>query len=226
MNNYIDHTLLRSSATVEEIAKLCQEAKEYEFFSVCLNPAYIEVAKQYLQDSNVKVCTVIGFPLGANTIETKVFETRNAIILGADEVDMVINIGQAKANNFTYIYEEIKEVVNAADHKTVKVILETSELTNEQIVNCTKMAVQAKATFVKTSTGFSSAGATIEHIRLMKSVCDENTFVKASGGIRDLQAAEQMIAAGASRLGVSSGVKIMKQLRNEEINDENTNSAY
>ncbi|WP_443135172.1 deoxyribose-phosphate aldolase [Halobacteriovorax sp. GB3] len=218
INKTIDHTLLKQNATSEQVKRLCQEAMEYEFASVCINPTHIKLAKEILKDSPVKVCTVIGFPLGANATETKVFETKKAISDGADEVDMVINIGALKEGNFQLVEDDIRAVVLAAkeqDSKSeiiVKVIIETALLEKEEIATATKITDKAKAHFVKTSTGFAGGGATIEDVKLMKSTIESNMLIKASGGIRDLEQAKAMIEAGASRLGASSGVQIMQGL--------------
>ncbi len=225
MNKYIDHTLLKNNATKEDILKLCNEAIEYDFMSVCVNPTNIEYAFSLLKNSDVRVCTVIGFPLGASTVETKVFETSDAVIKGATEIDMVINIAKAKEADFEYITEEIKAVVEAANGVLVKVIIETSELTSEEIRKCSECVVKAGANFVKTSTGFSSAGAKLEDVKLMKETVGNNAEVKASGGIRDLATAQKMIDAGATRLGVSAGVNIMKELKGDEVNND-TNATY
>lgn len=225
MNKYIDHTLLKNSATKEDIKKLCLEAIEYDFMSVCVNPANIELAYSLLKDSSVKVCTVVGFPLGASTIETKKFETMDAISKGATEIDMVINIGKAKENDFAYITNEIKAVVDAAESTLVKVIIETSELTKLEIKKCSECVVEAGADYVKTSTGFSSGGATVEDVTIMKETVGDNAKVKASGGIRDLETAQKMIDAGASRLGVSAGIAIIQELRGENVEND-TNATY
>lgn len=210
LNKFIDHTLLKPEATVKDIIKLCEEAKKYDFKSVCVNPTHIEHAKELLKGTDVLVCTVIGFPLGANTIETKAFETKDAISKGADEIDMVINIGRAKINDFQYIEEEIRAVVNASNGKTVKVIIETCLLTDEEKVSCCEAAKNAKANYVKTSTGFSTGGATIEDVKLMRETVGELLGVKASGGVRSKQDMLKMIENGATRIGASSGVKIME----------------
>lgn len=212
MNKYIDHTILKATATESDIVKLCNEAKTYNFKSVCVNPANVAYAKRLLSGSDVLVCTVIGFPLGANTINIKMLETVDAINNGADEIDMVINVAKAKDDDFAYIENEIKAVVSAAGGRCVKVILETCYLTNEEIVKACNAAKIAKATFVKTSTGFGTAGATAEHVALMKQTVGDELQVKASGGIRTLDDVERMIAAGATRIGASAGVQIMKEL--------------
>lgn len=216
INKLIDHTLLKATATEEDIKKLCAEAIEYDFMSVCVNPVYVSLAKELLRDSDCLVCTVIGFPLGANTIEIKQAETMDAINNGADEIDMVINVGQAKAHNFDYIQEEISAVVQAAQNRTVKVIIETCYLTDEEKISACHAAAAAGAHFVKTSTGFGTGGATIEDVRLMREVIPSEMSVKASGGIRSLEDLEKMVAAGANRIGASSGVAIMNNQKSKE----------
>lgn len=210
VNKYIDHTLLKAVATSTDIQKICEEAKEYDFKSVCVNPANVKLAKSLLEDSDVLVCTVIGFPLGANTKEIKALETMDAIRNGADEIDMVINIGKAKEHDYDYIEDEIRMVVGSAAGKTVKVIIETCYLTDEEKVACCIAAKNAKATFVKTSTGFGTAGATVSDVSLMRQTVGEEMGVKASGGVRSLEDLEAMVNAGASRIGASSGVAIMQ----------------
>lgn len=212
---YIDHTILNATATYDDILKLCNEANKYHFMSVCINPCNVSLAHKLLEGSDVLVCTVIGFPLGANTSDVKAYETTRAIADGADEVDMVINIGMAKAHNWDYVYEDIKAVVDAAKGVLVKVIIETCYLTDDEIVEACKAALKAKADYVKTSTGFGTTGATVEAVKLMKDTVKDNCLVKASGGIRDLQTFNKMIEAGASRIGCSAGVKIMEELKNE-----------
>lgn len=206
----IDHTNLKATATREDILKLCNEAYKYGFKSVCVNPANVSLAKELLRGSDVLVCTVIGFPLGANTKEVKAFETIKAIADGADEVDMVINIGAAKEHNFELVYQDILAVVDAADGVLVKVILETCYLTDEEIVECSKMALKAGADFVKTSTGFGTGGATVAAVKLMRETVGDAMGVKASGGIHNKEDYENMVEAGASRIGTSSGVKIIE----------------
>lgn len=215
INKLIDHTVLKAFATEEDIKKLCAEAKEYDFASVCVNPTNVKLASELLKDSNVLVCTVIGFPLGANTIEVKQFETTNAVKNGATEIDMVINVGKAKEQNFKYIEEEIKAVVAAANGNLVKVILETCYLTPEEIKNCCIAATNAKANFVKTSTGFGTGGAKVEDVALMKANISSDMQVKASGGVRTLEDLEKMVAAGATRIGASSGAQIIKEYNNK-----------
>jgi len=215
INKFIDHTLLKAFATEEEILKLCEEAKTYDFKSVCVNPVNVALAKKALEGSDVLVCTVIGFPLGANLPETKALEAMAAIQKGADEVDMVINIGKAKEHNYEYIKNEIALVVAASSSKCVKVIIETCYLTDEEKVECCKAAKSAGATFVKTSTGFGTGGATADDIALMRQTVGNDLGVKASGGIKTLHDVEEMVAHGATRIGTSSGVAIMQNLENE-----------
>lgn len=209
---YIDHTILKPDATKEDIRILCEEAKTYGFASVCVNPYWVSYAKQLLQDTDVAICTVVGFPLGATPACVKAYETSQAIEDGADEIDMVINIGALKSQDTQTVLEDIKAVVKASKQKLVKVIIETCLLTDEQKRLACQLALEAQADFVKTSTGFSSHGATLEDVTLMKSVVKDQAKVKASGGIRDYATAMSMIEAGASRLGTSSGVKITKNL--------------
>lgn len=215
----IDHTLLKADANKEQIVKLCEEAKEYGFFSVCVNPTWVARASELLKGSNVKVCTVIGFPLGANTSETKAFEAKDAIDKGATEVDMVINIGALKDQNDELVENDIRAVVDISQGKAlVKVIIETSLLTEDEKVRACKLAVRAGADYVKTSTGFSTGGATIEDIKLMRKTVGPDIGVKASGGVRDRQGALALVEAGATRIGASSGIAIVK--------GEQSNSSY
>lgn len=205
----IDHTVLKAATTQFDIEKLCEEAKEYNFASVCVNPAYVKSAAELLKDSNVKVCTVIGFPLGANTSEVKAYETSDAINNGADEVDMVINVGALKSNQYKTVLNDIQAVVNAANGKALtKVIIETALLTDEEKIKACELAKEAGADFVKTSTGFSTAGATVEDIALMRKTVGSQMGVKASGGIYSMEDANNMVAAGATRIGTSAGVAI------------------
>ncbi|OAB41766.1 2-deoxyribose-5-phosphate aldolase [Paenibacillus glacialis] len=211
LSGMIDHTLLRADATKNEITKLTEEAKKYEFASVCVNPTWVAYAAEQLANSKVNVCTVIGFPLGANTSATKAFEASNAIECGADEVDVVINIAALKDGDYDYVVQDIKGVVDAATDKAlVKVIIEACLLTDEEKKLACELSVKAGAEFVKTSTGFSTGGATVEDVALMRKTVGENIGVKASGGVRNLEDMEKLIAAGASRIGASSGVKIME----------------
>ncbi len=216
INKLIDHTLLKAFATAEDIKKLCEEAKEYDFASVCVNPCNVKLAHELLKGTDVRVCTVIGFPLGANTMEVKAYETEDAVKNGANEIDMVINVGKAKEHDFNYLVEEIRSVVDSADGNLVKVILETCYLTDEEIVEACHAASIAGAQFVKTSTGFGTGGATVEHVSLMRKSISSTMSVKASGGIRTLEDLEKMVAAGATRIGASSGKKII-----EEYNERN-----
>lgn len=207
----IDHTALKPDTTKEQIETICSEAKEYQFASVCVNPTWVETAATLLKDAGVDVCTVIGFPLGANTPETKAFETTDAIKKGATEVDMVINVAALKAENDELVERDIRAVVEAAKGKALtKVIIETCLLTDEEKERACRLSVQAGADFVKTSTGFSTGGATVEDIALMRKTVGPNVGVKASGGVRSLADAEAMITAGATRIGASSGVSIVK----------------
>ncbi|MEQ2526240.1 deoxyribose-phosphate aldolase [Bacillaceae bacterium CLA-AA-H227] len=213
---YIDHTLLKADAKKEQIETLCQEAKEYNFASVCVNPTWVGLASEMLSGTGVDVCTVIGFPLGANTPETKAFETKDAIENGATEVDMVINIGALKGGNTDLVEKDIRAVVEAAKGKALtKVIIETSLLTDEEKVTACELSVKAGADFVKTSTGFSTGGATVEDIRLMRKVVGPEIGVKASGGVRNAEDANNMIEAGATRIGASSGIAIVKGLTSD-----------
>lgn len=215
ISSMIDHTILKAEASKEEIKKLCQEAIEYKFAAVCINPFYVKTCSDLLKGTEVKVATVIGFPLGANTTEVKVLETENAIKNGANEIDMVINVGAIKNQDYETVKKDIEEVVKAAhSHKDVivKVIIETALLDREEKIKACELSMEAKADFVKTSTGFSTAGATTEDIALMKSVVGDNIEIKASGGVRDLETAKAMIENGATRLGTSSGIKIAREL--------------
>lgn len=209
--NMIDHTLLKPEATREQITRLLTEAKQYGFASVCVNPLWVAWAAQELAGTAVKVCTVIGFPLGAATTAAKVFETQDAIQNGAAEVDMVLAIGQLKAGEDAAVEADIRGVVEAARGKAlVKVIIESCLLTDEEIVRACSLAVKAGADFVKTSTGFSTGGATAEHVALMRKTVGDTVGVKASGGIRGKEDFDRMVAAGASRIGASSGVSIIQ----------------
>ena len=214
--NMIDHTLLKADATKEQIHTLCQEAKEYSFASVCVNPTWVKYCAEQLKGTDVLVCTVIGFPLGSNTSETKAFETKNAIENGAEEVDMVINISALKSGDYELVEKDIKAVTDAAEGNALtKVIIETCLLTNDEKVRACQIAVKAGADFVKTSTGFSTGGATVEDIALMRSTVGPNIGVKASGGVRSALDVKSMIEAGATRIGASSGVKIVQGLTSE-----------
>lgn len=209
----IDHTLLKADAVKEEIIQLAEEALEYNFASVCINPTWVKTAWQILKDSKVKVCTVIGFPLGAATSEVKAYESKRAILDGAEEIDMVINIGALKDQEDILVLEDIKAVVEKVrDKALVKVIIETALLTEEEKIRACKLVVQAGADFVKTSTGFSVSGAKVEDIKLMREIVGEKIGIKASGGIRTYEDTLKMINAGASRIGASKGIDIVKEI--------------
>ena len=209
LNKYIDHTILKPETTQEQVEKILSEAKEYDFASVCVNPTWVSLAAESLKDSDVKVCTVIGFPLGANTSAVKAFETKDAIANGADEIDMVINVGALKAGNDALVLDDIKAVVDASGDKLVKVIIEACLLTDEEKVRACQLSKEAGADYVKTSTGFSTGGATVADVTLMRKTVGPDMGVKASGGARSYEDAIAFIEAGASRIGASSGVAIM-----------------
>ena len=218
INQYIDHSLLKPESRQDQIDKLIREAKTYNFASVCINPTWVSYAAKALEGTDIKVCTVIGFPLGATTSAVKAFETKDAISHGADEVDMVINIGQAKSGHFAFVEEDIRAVVEASGDKLVKVIIETCLLTDKEKIKACQAAVAAGADFVKTSTGFSIAGAKLEDVRLMRQTVGPDVGVKAAGGTRSLEDAQAFIEAGATRIGTSAGVTIME--------GKQTNSGY
>lgn len=209
LNKYIDHTILKPETTQEQVEKILSEAKEYDFASVCVNPTWVSLAAESLKDSDVKVCTVIGFPLGANTSAVKAFETEDAIANGADEIDMVINIGALKAGNDALVLDDIKAVVDASGDKLVKVIIEACLLTDDEKVRACQLSKEAGADYVKTSTGFSTGGATVADVALMRKTVGPDMGVKASGGARSYEDAIAFFEAGASRIGASSGVAIM-----------------
>ena len=212
MEKYIEHTLLKQDATEQDFINLFEEAKKYNFLGVCINPCYVKFAKEYLKNSDVKIVTVVGFPLGANKTDVKVYETKCAIEDGADEIDMVINVTRLKDKKYDFIVNEIKKIKEAAGSHILKVILETDLLTKEEIKKACELCIEAKADIVKTSTGFvkNGVGAKEEDVKLMyDTVSPYGLKVKASGGIRDRETAEKLIKAGASRLGTSSGVKII-----------------
>ncbi len=210
---FIDHTLLKATASPKEISHLCSEAQEFGFFSVCLPSCYVAMARDALKGSSVKICTVAGFPLGNSSTEAKVTETKTAIAQGAQEVDMVLNIGQLKAGLTQSVKTDIEKVVQAAGDAKVKVILETCYLDNNEVMKACELSAHAGAAFVKTSTGFGTAGAKTEHVQLMRQVVGDKMGVKASGGIRDIETLMQMLEAGANRIGCSSGVEIIKGLK-------------
>lgn len=210
LNRMIDHTILKPEATEAAVQKIIDEAKEYNFFSVCINPCWVAFASEQLADTDVAVCTVIGFPLGANTPEVKAYEAADAIKNGANEVDMVINIGALKSQQYDYVRQDIQGVVDAAKGKAlVKVIIETALLTDEEKVKACELAKEAGADFVKTSTGFSTGGANVADIRLMRETVGPDMGVKASGGVHNAEEALAMIEAGATRIGASTGVAIV-----------------
>ena len=210
LNSIIDHTLLRADATKEDILELCSEAKTYGFASVCTNSCYTSLVHEQLKDSTVKTCAVVGFPLGAMSSEAKAFETKQAVIDGADEIDMVIQIGAMREGDYEYVLNDIKAVVKASGNALVKVIIEACLLNDTQKVKACELAKQAGADFVKTSTGFSSGGATKEDISLMRKTVGESMGVKASGGVRTKKDAIDMVEAGASRIGASASIEICK----------------
>ena len=216
---FIDHTALTAEKTEKDILELCDEAKTHHFCSVCINSGYIPLAKEALEGTDVKVCTVIGFPLGANLTSVKAFETKAAIEAGAEEIDMVINVGLIKSEKWDLVKEDIAEVLKACNGKTLKVILETCLLTKEEIRKACEICKELKVGFVKTSTGFNKGGATVEDVALMKEVVGPEIEVKASGGVRDTETALAMLEAGATRIGASAGIAII----NGEVA---TNSGY
>ncbi|KGJ25183.1 deoxyribose-phosphate aldolase [Staphylococcus haemolyticus] len=212
---FIDHTLLKPESTRQQIDQIIDEAKEYNFKSICVNPTHVKYAAERLNDSDVLVCTVIGFPLGATTTATKIFETEDAIKNGASEIDMVINIGALKDGRFEDVQKDIEGVVGAANGKTVKVIIETVLLSDEEKVKASELAKAAGADFVKTSTGFAGGGATPKDVKLMKDTVGDELEVKASGGVRSLEDFNKMIDAGATRIGASAGVQIIQGLESD-----------
>ncbi|HLV15531.1 MAG TPA: deoxyribose-phosphate aldolase [Xanthomarina sp.] len=209
--NYIDHTLLKSSATKTDIKTLCDEAIQYRFYSVCVNSFYVTLAKHLLIRSNVKVCSVIGFPLGAMSTEAKVFEAIKAVEDGADEIDMVINIGMLRSKNYVAVYKDICDVKLAIGNIPLKVILEISELSKNEIIKACQICLDAKADFIKTSTGFSKSGATLTAVKMIRKTVRNQAKIKASGGIRDYETALKYIDAGADRIGTSSGINIVTE---------------
>ena len=210
-NKMIDHTVLKADTPLETVKKICDEAMEYGFASVCINPCHVAYCSDYLKDSDVNVCTVIGFPLGANTSAVKAFETKDAIANGADEIDMVMNIGALKDKNYDLVRDDVKAVVEAANGTLVKVILETCLLTEDEIKKACELCVEAKADYVKTSTGFSTRGATIEDVRIMKEAVHGKAKVKAAGGVRTPEDMVKIVAAGADRIGTSAGCSLVKK---------------
>ena len=210
LNKYIDHTLLKQNATVEQIDRLLSEAKDYDFASVCVNPCWVAHAKSGLENTDGKVCTVVGFPLGATTSAVKAYETKEAIQNGADEIDMVINVGALKSGNADLVESDIRAVVEASGDKLVKVIIEACLLTDEEKILACQLAQKAGADFVKTSTGFSTGGATLPDVKLMRQTVGPDMGVKAAGGARSYADAVAFVEAGATRIGTSSGVAILK----------------
>lgn len=210
-NKMIDHTVLKADTPLETVKRICDEAMEYGFASVCINPCHVAYCADYLKDSDVNVCTVIGFPLGANTSAVKAFETKDAIANGADEIDMVMNIGALKDKNYDLVRDDVKSVVEAANGTLVKVILETCLLTEDEIKKACELCVEAKADYVKTSTGFSTRGATIEDVRIMKEAVHGKAKVKAAGGVRTPEDMVKIVAAGADRIGTSAGCSLVKK---------------
>ena len=210
LNKYIDHTILKATASQKDIEKLCAEATEHKFYSVCVNGCHVKDAKKYLEGTDVKVAAVVGFPLGAMTTAAKVFEAKEAIENGASEIDMVINVAKLQDGEYGYIEEEIRQIKEAIGKNILKVIIETCYLSDEEKVKACELSLKAKADFVKTSTGFGTGGATFEDVKLMKSVVGNNAKVKASGGVKDKETAEKYVELGAERLGTSSGIEIIK----------------
>ncbi|MBZ9786625.1 deoxyribose-phosphate aldolase [Psychroflexus sp. CAK57W] len=210
MNTYIDHTLLNADATLKQIHNLCEEAIAYKFASVCINSSYVKSAAEILKDSEVKVCTVVGFPLGASSTKAKTEEAKQAIADGASEIDMVLHQGKLKSKDFAYVKEDIQAVKNAIGNHTLKVILEICNLTDEEVAKACQISEQAGADFVKTSTGFGSHGATLEAVKIMKNNSSNKVKIKASGGIRDTETAKKYIDLGVSRIGASAGIAIVE----------------
>lgn len=211
LNKYIDHTILKPTATPHDVDKLCEEAIEHQFYAVCVNGCYVRQAKLKLQGSKVKLAAVVGFPLGAMTTGAKVFEAKDCVAEGADEIDMVINIGWLKAGKLQEVQDEIAAIKRSTDAALLKVIIETCYLSEEEKKNACRAALRAGADFVKTSTGFGTGGATAADVALMKAEVGDKLEVKASGGIKDAQGAEELLKAGATRLGTSSGIKLVTQ---------------
>jgi deoxyribose-phosphate aldolase len=218
INSYIDHTLLKATATERNIIDLCEEAKQYNFYSVCVNSCYVPLAKQLMEETAVKVCSVIGFPLGAMSTEAKVYEAKKAVEDGADEIDMVMNVGLLKSKNYFRVLKDISDVKIAIGKTPLKVILEISELSKNEIILASEICLDAKADFVKTSTGFSKSGATLTAVKIIRKTIRNKAKIKASGGIRDYDTAIKFIEAGADRIGTSNGIAI--------VTDQITTSSY
>ncbi|WOD43133.1 deoxyribose-phosphate aldolase [Hwangdonia lutea] len=218
LNTYIDHTLLKPTATKNDIIKLCNEAMEHQFFSVCVNSCYVPLAKAQLKKSDVKVCSVIGFPLGSMSTQAKVDEAKSALHNGADEIDMVINLGFLKSKDFNAVWRDIEAVKKIMPRNVLKVILETCYLEELEIIKASELAIQSGADFIKTSTGFGTGGATIKDVKLMQSVANNLVKIKASGGIKDTKTALEYIRLGVERLGTSSGIAIVTGKSSIETN--------
>lgn len=223
-SKYFDHTILKGDVTSNDINKLCREAKEYDFASVCVNPSNIRQCKQLLEGTNIDICTVVGFPLGAMTTESKIFETKQAIEMGATEIDMVINIGKLKDREYEYVKTEIKSLKEVCGDKILKVIIETCLLTDEEKIKACELAKEAEADFIKTSTGMSTSGAKVEDIVIMKKIAGNNMGVKASGGIKTLENVKTMLEAGADRIGCSLTVEIIKNMNQNGMDVINLNN--
>ncbi|WP_100614737.1 deoxyribose-phosphate aldolase [Confluentibacter citreus] len=217
ISKYIEHTLLKSTATEREIINLCQEAIENNFYAVCVNSCYVALAKQLLHDTNVKVCSVIGFPLGGMSTDAKVFEAKKAVEDGADEIDMVINLGFLKSKNYVLVFKDIRDVKLAIGRTPLKVIIEISELNKNEVIKACEICMDAKAEFIKTSTGYSKSGATLTAVKIIKKTVRDNAKIKASGGIKDYDTAVKYIEAGADRIGTSSGVDILNMTMTTSI---------
>lgn len=209
INKYIDHTLLKANVTERQIMEHCNEAKYHKFYSVCVNSGYVAVCKQLLSKSSVKICSVVGFPLGAMATESKMFEAQKAIADGADEIDMVINIGLLKSQNYVAVYKDLSDVKTAIGKAPLKVILEIGELSKNEIIKACEICLDANVDFIKTSTGFSKSGATLTAVKIIKKTVRDNAKIKASGGIKDYETAIKYIDAGANRIGTSAGVAIL-----------------
>ena len=216
IGKYIDHTNLKMDAKEEDIAKLCHEAIEYEFETVCVHPYYVALAKDLLKDTNVGVCTVVGFPLGMNTPKVKAFEAIDAIENGADEIDMVINVGALKDKDYNYVKDEIEEIRDSIDGKTLKVIIETSLLTEEEIIKMTEICNETFVNFIKTNTGFGNRGVTPEDVELINKHKNELLEIKASGGIKTFKQMNELIEKGATRIGTSHSVEIVTHMKEED----------
>ncbi|MDT0557457.1 deoxyribose-phosphate aldolase [Ichthyenterobacterium sp. W332] len=211
LNHYLDHTSLKATTTERDIITLCQEAMQHRFYAVCVNSCFIPLAKQILKSSHVKICTVVGFPLGNSSTNAKVFEAKDAVANGANEIDMVLNIGLLKSRNYMAVLKDIAEVKTAIGRIPLKVIIEISELSKNEIVKACEICIDGKADFVKTSTGFSSSGATLTAVKIMKKTVKDRLKIKASGGIRDYETALKYIEAGVDRIGTSSGIEIISK---------------